>query len=70
MSAGDVVLIPAGMPHWYKDVEGTVTYLEVRFEGGTSSAGWDAPELAPWLEKALDTASQRHFGKPSMFMGG
>ena len=35
----------------------------------TASAGWDAPELAPWLEKALDAASQRHFGKPAMYMG-
>jgi acetylornithine deacetylase/succinyl-diaminopimelate desuccinylase-like protein len=42
---------------------------KVKFEGGTASAGWDAPELAPWLEKALDTASQRHFGKPAMYMG-
>src|SRR5262245_2929076 len=29
---GDIVLIPAGTPHWYKDVEGSITYLEVRFE--------------------------------------
>jgi glc operon protein GlcG len=28
---GDVILIPAGTPHWYKEVEGTITYLEVRF---------------------------------------
>jgi acetylornithine deacetylase/succinyl-diaminopimelate desuccinylase-like protein len=42
---------------------------KVTFEGGTSSAGWDAPELAPWLEQALDQASQRHFGKPAMYMG-
>ncbi len=28
---GDVILIPAGTPHWYKDVEGSITYLEVRF---------------------------------------
>jgi mannose-6-phosphate isomerase-like protein (cupin superfamily) len=32
VSKGDVVLIPAGMPHWYKDVDGTITYLEVRWE--------------------------------------
>ncbi len=36
---------------------------------GESNAGWDAPELAPWLEKALEAASQRHFGKPAMYMG-
>ncbi len=29
---GDVILIPAGMPHWYKDLDGTITYLEVRWE--------------------------------------
>ena len=28
---GDVILVPADTPHWYKDVEGSVTYLEVRF---------------------------------------
>jgi mannose-6-phosphate isomerase-like protein (cupin superfamily) len=28
---GDVILIPASTPHWYKDVEGSITYLEVRF---------------------------------------
>jgi mannose-6-phosphate isomerase-like protein (cupin superfamily) len=32
VAKGDVVLIPAGAPHWYKDLEGTLTYLEVRFE--------------------------------------
>ena len=34
VSKGDVVFIPAGMPHWYKDLDGTITYLEVRFEVG------------------------------------
>jgi hypothetical protein len=28
------VLIPANTPHWYKDVNGSITYLEVRFEVG------------------------------------
>ena len=32
VAKGDVLVIPAGTPHWYKDVEGTVTYLEVRFD--------------------------------------
>jgi mannose-6-phosphate isomerase-like protein (cupin superfamily) len=32
VAKGDVVLIPAGAPHWYKDFAGTLTYLEVRFE--------------------------------------
>jgi acetylornithine deacetylase/succinyl-diaminopimelate desuccinylase-like protein len=42
---------------------------KVSFSGATASAGWDAPEMAPWLEKTLDEASQRHFGKPAMYMG-
>jgi mannose-6-phosphate isomerase-like protein (cupin superfamily) len=32
VTKGDVVFVPTGMPHWYKEVEGTITYLEVRFE--------------------------------------
>jgi mannose-6-phosphate isomerase-like protein (cupin superfamily) len=32
VSKGDVILIPAGMPHWYRDLDGSVTYLEVRWE--------------------------------------
>ena len=28
---GDFVLVPDATPHWYSDVEDSVTYLEVRF---------------------------------------
>ncbi len=32
VAKGDVVLIPPGMPHWYKDIDGaSITYLEVRW---------------------------------------
>jgi acetylornithine deacetylase/succinyl-diaminopimelate desuccinylase-like protein len=41
----------------------------VSFEISGANAGWDAPDMAPWLDKALDAASQRHFGKPAMYMG-
>jgi acetylornithine deacetylase/succinyl-diaminopimelate desuccinylase-like protein len=41
----------------------------VAFEVSGANAGWDAPEMAPWLDKALDAASLRHFGKPAMYMG-
>ena len=41
----------------------------VSFEISGANAGWDAPEMAPWLDKVLDAASQRHFGKPAMYMG-
>jgi len=42
---------------------------EVEFSAGGSANGWDAPELAPWLERALAAASERHFGKPPMYLG-
>jgi acetylornithine deacetylase/succinyl-diaminopimelate desuccinylase-like protein len=41
----------------------------VHFADGAGNPGWDAPALASWLERALEQASQRHFGKPAMFMG-
>jgi acetylornithine deacetylase/succinyl-diaminopimelate desuccinylase-like protein len=31
--------------------------------------GWNAPELAPWLEKSVDEASRAYFGKPAVYMG-
>jgi acetylornithine deacetylase/succinyl-diaminopimelate desuccinylase-like protein len=42
---------------------------KVSFTDINASAGWDAPEMAPWLDKVLEAASQRHFGKPAMYMG-
>jgi acetylornithine deacetylase/succinyl-diaminopimelate desuccinylase-like protein len=33
------------------------------------AAGWDAPELSPWLERAPDATSRRRFGKPPLYMG-
>jgi acetylornithine deacetylase/succinyl-diaminopimelate desuccinylase-like protein len=34
-----------------------------------ASAGWDAPPLSTWLERALEQASQRHFGSAAYYMG-
>jgi mannose-6-phosphate isomerase-like protein (cupin superfamily) len=31
VSKGDVVVIPENSPHWYKDLDGPITYLEVRW---------------------------------------
>jgi mannose-6-phosphate isomerase-like protein (cupin superfamily) len=31
VTKGDVVIVPENSPHWYKDVEGEITYLEVRW---------------------------------------
>ncbi|HEV8550865.1 MAG TPA: M20/M25/M40 family metallo-hydrolase [Polyangiaceae bacterium] len=42
---------------------------KVTFTLTVAMAGWDAPELAPWLERALEQASRRHFGSPAYYMG-
>jgi acetylornithine deacetylase/succinyl-diaminopimelate desuccinylase-like protein len=41
----------------------------VRFEHGGGTSGWNAPKLQPWLESAVDRASQAFFGKPAASMG-
>jgi len=42
---------------------------KVSFSSGGGSNGWDAPPLAPWLGRALENASRRHFGRPAMYLG-
>ena len=41
----------------------------VRYEYGQAATGWHAPQTASWLESALSRASERHYGKPAMWMG-
>ncbi|MBS0396220.1 MAG: peptidase dimerization domain-containing protein, partial [Proteobacteria bacterium] len=41
----------------------------VRFEVGSSLGGWNAPQLAPWLEHAVQAGSQAFFGRPALAMG-
>ena len=41
----------------------------VVFQGEQGAAGWNAPELAPWLLDAAENASQRFFGKGAVYMG-
>jgi mannose-6-phosphate isomerase-like protein (cupin superfamily) len=38
VAKGDVVVIPENSPHWYKDVDGSITYLEVRFVAPAKSS--------------------------------
>ena len=38
---GDAIIIAPGMPHWYKQINGSISYLEVRFV--TPAAG-DTPK--------------------------
>lgn len=41
----------------------------VSFDVESSMGGWNAPANAPWLESAVQSASQACFGAPAMFMG-
>jgi len=34
-----------------------------------NASGWYAPELQPWLNEAVNSASQNHFGRPALSMG-
>ncbi len=42
---------------------------KVTFSSDQSATGWNAPATAPWLEAAVNEASQAHFGKPAAMMG-
>jgi len=37
--------------------------------GALGASGWNAPELAPWLEGAMNAASTAHFGAPVGYVG-
>ena len=42
---------------------------KVTFEVGGGATGWNAPDTSPWLEQALNAASQAHFGAPCGYIG-
>jgi len=46
-----------------------VTFVADGRAGAEGATGWDAPALAPWLEQAMDSASQRHWGAPLGYIG-
>jgi acetylornithine deacetylase/succinyl-diaminopimelate desuccinylase-like protein len=37
--------------------------------GALGATGWNAPELTPWLENALNAASTTHYGAPLGYIG-
>jgi acetylornithine deacetylase/succinyl-diaminopimelate desuccinylase-like protein len=41
----------------------------VTFEHAGGATGWNAPATAPWLEAALNEASQSYFGAPCGYIG-
>ena len=42
---------------------------EVSFDVKQTNQGWNAPDLAPWLERSLAKASEATFGRPPAYMG-
>lgn len=46
-----------------------VTFQPDGRAGHWGATGWNAPDLAPWLEQALNGASMAHFGAPLGFIG-
>jgi len=53
-----------------KTLESSAPYgAAVHFDAEDGQSGWDAPALAPWLEKSVARASQSAFGAPPAYMG-
>ena len=46
-----------------------VTFTADGRVGAQGATGWNAPGLAPWLEEALNSASQAHYGAPCGYIG-
>jgi acetylornithine deacetylase/succinyl-diaminopimelate desuccinylase-like protein len=42
---------------------------KVTFESAGGATGWNAPSTSPWFQKALDDASQAHYGAPCGTIG-
>ena len=42
---------------------------KVTFESLSGATGWNAPATTPWFERALNEASQAHFGAPCGYIG-
>ena len=46
-----------------------VTFVADARSGALGTTGWSAPDLSPWLQRALDDASGAHFGAPCGYIG-
>jgi acetylornithine deacetylase/succinyl-diaminopimelate desuccinylase-like protein len=42
---------------------------KVSFSADQSATGWNAPATAPWLQAAVNQASETYYGKPAAMMG-
>jgi acetylornithine deacetylase/succinyl-diaminopimelate desuccinylase-like protein len=48
---------------------GAPPLAKIEFSADSAMEGWNAPEIAPWLEASMQKASESFFGRPSMYMG-
>jgi acetylornithine deacetylase/succinyl-diaminopimelate desuccinylase-like protein len=64
-------LAPAGAAAVIRDtLERDPPYgARVSFSVESAMGGWNAPALAPWLERSMQAASQAFFGRDAMYMG-
>jgi len=46
-----------------------VTFVPDGRAGALGATGWNTPELSPWLDQALNEASNAHFGAPLGYIG-
>jgi acetylornithine deacetylase/succinyl-diaminopimelate desuccinylase-like protein len=46
-----------------------VTFAADGRAGAQGATGWNAPTIAPWLERALNDASQAYYGAPVGYIG-
>jgi acetylornithine deacetylase/succinyl-diaminopimelate desuccinylase-like protein len=46
-----------------------VTFVPDGRAGAWGATGWNGPQIAPWLQAALDAASQAHYGAPCGTIG-
>ena len=44
-------------------------HQETKSRPPSGTTGWNAPELAPWLERSLNEASMAHYGAPVGYIG-
>jgi acetylornithine deacetylase/succinyl-diaminopimelate desuccinylase-like protein len=61
---------PAAVQQVKRLLEDNAPYnARVTFHSDGGASGWDAPALAPWLERAMNEASLAHYGAPLGFIG-
>ena len=69
VDAGDAALRLKALLEDNAPYNARVTFQPDGRVGAYGATGWNAPELDPWMERALEAASQAHFGAPLGYIG-